>query len=412
MDSEVDIVIVGAGAAGLAAASRLASSPVSHLVLEARHRVGGRAHTVGAGGHALDLGCGWLHSALTNPFSQVAERLGFEIDKSPPHWVHQAGDQNFSASDQAAFRRDLNALENRIGAAAAMGEDIAAAALLDPAGVWNPLLDAFSSFYNGAEFDQISTVDYDAYEDGEVNWRLTAGYGALITAFGADAPVRLETAVTRIDHSGPRLRIHTPRGELSARAVIVTVPTDLIAGEAIAFTPALPAVLEAAAALPLGLANKVFLGLDEPQAFAVGSHLFGDPSRTETGSYAMRPMGRPMIEGYLGGRNARELEREGSGAASAFAVEELVALLGSDFRSKLHPLAETLWGSDPWARGSYSHAAPGRAAMRAMLAQPVEQRIVFAGEACSPHDFSTAHGAAQSGSAAADLALAFLAAIP
>ena len=409
MNSEFDIVIVGAGAAGLAAANALASSPARVIVLEARDRIGGRAHTVQDHGLTLDLGCGWLHSAETNLFAGMAEHLGFSVDKSPPHWTRQAEEQNFSRADRAAFGAALGALEGRIAKAAAQGRDVPVSALFDPACPWNALLDAFSGFYNGAEFDQISTLDYDAYDDGEVNWRLTAGYGALIEAFGAGAPVKLNTPVTAIGHGGRALRIATHGGDLTARAVIVTLPTDVLAAGAIAFDPGLPAIMEAAAALPLGLANKVFLGLSEPDQFDPDSHLFGDPLHTETGSYALRPMGRPMIEGFLGGRSARELEREGPGAATAFAIEQLCALLGSSFRDRLHPLAETRWASDPWSRGSYSHAAPGAAGARAVLATPVEERIIFAGEACSPHAFSTAHGAAESGRTAAAHALVLLA---
>ncbi|MGE5501616.1 MAG: FAD-dependent oxidoreductase, partial [Ignavibacteriales bacterium] len=134
----------------------------------------------------------------------------------------------------------------------------------------------------------------------------------------------------------------------------------------------------------------------------------GNPSRTETGSYHLLPFGRPMIEAFLGGRHARMLEEEGPGAASAFAIEELCELLGSSFRTKARAVAETGWATDPWSRGAYSHALPGCAWARAALAGPIDGRIFFAGEATSPHAFSTAHGAADSGRAAARLALGAL----
>jgi monoamine oxidase len=405
MDSEVDIAIVGAGAAGLAAAKALEGNSASTLVLEARSRVGGRAHTVTAGGYSVDMGCGWLHSADVNPFSAIAEGLGFPLDKSPPHWTRQALNIGFSPADQIQYRQALAEQEQRIEDAAAQGRDQPAADLMDPDSPWNPLLDAFSSYYNGAEFDQISTLDYDAYQDSGINWRTDRGYGALIAAFGAGAPLALDTPVTRIDHSGPRLRLETPRGVITAARVIVTLPTPLLAAGDLAFWPDLPDVRAAAAALPLGLADKVFLGLDEPEAFETDSHLFGAPDRTDTGSYHLRPFGRPLIEVYLGGRNAAVLEAQGASAGAAFAIEELVRLLGSDMRRRLTPLTHSAWAADPWARGSYSHAAPGGAWARAVLAMPVEDRIFFAGEATSPHYFSTAHGAAQSGAAAARLAL-------
>jgi monoamine oxidase len=156
-------------------------------------------------------------------------------------------------------------------------------------GVWNPLLDAFSSYYDGAEFDQISTLDYAAYRDTGVNWRTPNGYGSLVAAWGGALAVRLATPVTSIDLTGARVR-----------AVIVTVPTSLIAEGVLAFRPDLPHVRAAAAALPLGLANKLFLHLDIPESLPAETHLFGDPARTAAGSYHIRPFGRPMIEVFFG----------------------------------------------------------------------------------------------------------------
>lgn len=406
MLNQVDVAVIGAGAAGLAAGTRLVQAGVSCLVLEARDRVGGRAHTRLIEGHALDLGCGWLHSADVNPFVGEATRLGFEIDKSPPHWSKQAGNRDFSPEDQAAFGRALGALDARIAHAAEQGRDQAVAELIDPADRFAPLLNAFSAYYNGAEFDQISTVDYDAYDDTDVNWRAPAGYGALVAASGRPAPVILQTPVTRIDRTGPRLTLSTPLGELSARLAIVTVPTGLIASGGLTFVPDLPALREACEGVPLGLADKVILHLDEPSLFAPESHLFGDPWRTDTGSYHLRPFGRPLVEAFLGGRHAKALEDAGPDAAAAFVIDELVGLVGEDLRRRLRPLAVTRWAHDPWARGSYSHALPGRAQARAALRAPHDERILIAGEAASPHSFSTAHGAAETGREAAEAAIA------
>jgi monoamine oxidase len=133
--------------------------------------------------------------------------------------------------------------------------------------------------------------------------------------------------------------------------------------------------------------------------------LFGAIDRTNTGSYHLRPFGAPVIEGYFGGAFARALEGEGDGAFAAFAIDEIVAQLGSDMRRRLQPMAETGWGRDPFARGSYSHAEVGQADQRAVLATPVDGRLFFAGEAASLRDFSTAHGAYRTGVAAAEAAL-------
>jgi monoamine oxidase len=412
MQDEVDIAIIGAGAAGLGAAMALRKAPVSTLVLEARDRPGGRGWTARIEGLDLDLGCGWLHSANVNPLAALAEPLGFALDKSTPPWSRPPINP-VAPAQQAAFGRALDELEARIDAAAARGEDRPVAELMVPGDPLNPRLDAFSSYYNGAEFDRVSTLDFARFEDTGVNWRVRRGYGALIAALGAGAQLRLGAPVTTLDHAGPRLRLETPRGTVTARAAIVTAPSPMIADGRLAFRPDLPAHREAAAALPLGLADKVFLHLDGAEAFEPDTYVRGDPTRVETGSYNVRPLGRPLIEAYLGGRNAKALEAQGPGASAAFAIEELAALLGSDIRARLRPVAATAWGADPWALGSYSYARPGFAGARAAYAEPVENRIFFAGEAASIHAFSTAHGAFATGQTAAAQCLAALgAALP
>ena len=120
--------------------------------------------------------------------------------------------------------------------------------------------------------------------------------------------------------------------------------------------------------------------------------------RTAMGTYHLRPFGQPCIEGFFGGRFARELEDAGDGALAAQSIDEIVAFLGNDYRRKLKPLAELRWAHDPFARGSYSHALPGHADAREVLAAPVDGRLFFAGEATSPNFFSTAHGAREVGS--------------
>jgi len=409
----VDVAIVGAGAAGIAAASTLSGRSLDVVVLEARDRIGGRAWTIYPQNDLpLDAGCGWLHSADENVLARLIEERGVAIDRTPPHWTRQSGNRHFPPEDQRAFQTAYAAFEARMAARADTGLDAPGSDVFDPASPWNPLIDAVSAYYNGAEYDQVSVLDYAAYEDTEVNWRARDGYGAAIAALGRDLAhgpaLVLDCPVSAIDHGAAPIRLTTARGVLTARAVIVTVPTPLIAEARIAFTPPLPQKVEAAAGLPLGLADKAFLHLATPDAVPVEGHLFGRTDRTQTGSYHLRPFGRPYVEAYLGGRHARELEHEGAGAMTAFALEELRGLMGSDFTATLSPIAETRWAKDSWALGSYSHALPGHADARAILAAPVDDRLFFAGEATHPRFYSTAHGAWETGVRAAQAVVAAL----
>ena len=376
LPSEVDVAIIGAGAAGLGAAHALKNSGLSIIVLEARDRVGGRGYTIKAAPEiTFDVGCGWLHSADKNSFVKIAEQLNFKIDKTRPPWREQTFDEAFPPKERADFIAALDAFYERAEQAASAGRDSAASDYLESGNRWNPMIDAISTYVNGCELDQVSISDMEAYEDTEINWRVRRGYGALMAAYGASCPLALNAQVTRVDHSGTRVRIETSRGTLSAAKVIVTVPTNLIADEAIRFHPALPAKVDAARGLPLGLADKVTLALDQPEALPKDGNLRGATMRTAMGAFHLRPFGQPCIEGFFGGRFAQQLEDAGDGALAAQSIDEIVALLGSDFRRRLKPLAESRWAHDPFARGSYSHALPGHAGKRAVLAAPVDGRL-------------------------------------
>ena len=402
-DGVVDVAIIGAGSAGVGAARRLASTSLSMMVLEATIRAGGRARTLtGRSGAGIDLGCGWLHSADQNPWVALAEAEGFDIDRSRPSWERRLTGANLSKAEADDFGRAFQAFEAKLEAAAT-GPDQPAAELFDERTTpWRPMLDAFSSYYNGALFRDISVHDYAAYQPTDENWRVLQGYGALVAHTAADLPIVFEAPVTRIDRKGSVLRLMTAKGEVQARTVILAVPTTVISEDRLSFDPPLPDHAAAADALPLGHVDKCFLALAEPGALPVEMMVTGRTTTADTGSYTLQPFGRPMIEGFFGGDLAEALEAEPPGAFSAFAIDELAALFGSELRRALRPLAESRWGADPYIRGAYSHARPGHAGARAALRRPVEDRIFFAGEACSPHAFSTCHGAYETGVEAAE----------
>lgn len=406
-ESDVEVVVVGGGAAGVAAAKRLTDASIRCLLVEARRRLGGRAWTVHDGdGHALDLGCGWLHSADRNPWTGVAQQMGFAIEKTPPPWMNRPLEASLPRAEHRAFRHAIDEFYARLEEAAKRPEDAAASTLLDPGNRWNPLLNAMGTYISGAELERVSLKDLDNYDSTDTNWRAVEGYGTLISAYGASLPAMLDCPVSAIDHSGKRLKITTNKGSIAADQAIITVPSAVLAAERIRFAPALPQKIEAARELPLGLADKLFMSLDNAEEFPASSRLFAHTDRTATAGYHIRPFGWPMIEAYFAGSCAAELETQGEAAFFDFAVAELVGVLGSDFAKRLKPVRVHRWGIDEYALGSYSFALPGYADRRAVLAEPVDDRLFFAGEACSLHDFSTAHGGYLTGVSAAERTIA------
>ena len=406
-NSDTEVAIIGGGAAGIAAGRRLRQAGIDCLVIDARPRLGGRAWTISdASGFPIDLGCGWLHSADRNPWVAIAEAQGRTIDKTPPPWTRPSLPIGFPLAEQRDFGNAMERFYARVEAAAAKEPDMAAASVLEPDGRWNNLIIAVGTYISGAELDNVSARDFANYDDNGVNWRVLEGYGATIAASGQELTMALDCPVRRIDHSGQRLKIETAQGAITADRAIVTLPSAILAESERLFTPALPEKTQAAHGLPLGLADKLFLSLTDAEEFDQDTRLFGATDRTAVAAYHLRPFGRPQVEVYFGGRLASDLEAQGERAFFDFAVSELTTLLGSDFARRVKPIHMHRWGTDPFARGSYSYALPGMADCRARLAAAVDGRLFFAGEACSRGDFSTAQGAWITGVSAADQVIA------
>jgi monoamine oxidase len=409
MSTDWDVVIVGGGAAGIAAARRLAASGLSTLLLEASQRIGGRAWTVNVAGLALDLGCGWLHSADRNPWVAIAEASGSAVDRRKPAWGQQYRDLGFSPSEQEAAGDARSAWRERLTAAPPQSD--CAADALEPGGAWNAYLQAMSGYISGADLEHLSIADYLAYDAASTghNWRLPAGYGTVVAAsLPSTVALCLATPVEAIALAEGGVSIAMRAGTMTARSAIITVPTDVLAGGAIR----LPAVLDdwchAAAGLPLGRDEKLFLEIIGDSPFEPETHVLGDPRDPHTGVYYIRPLGHPVIEGFFGSDGARVLAESGPVAGVVYAIDQLAALFGSDVRRMLRPLAASNWSRMEHVGGAYSYALPGCAAARDALARPFGQRLFFAGEATHRHDFSTAHGAYQSGARAAQEVIAAL----
>ena len=414
---EVDVAVIGAGAAGVGAGRLLARSGRSFVLLEARDRIGGRAWTVGGeDGCPVDLGCEWLHSAETNPLVPLARQLGITVDEYAQYWADEWNTAKLGEVAYAELRAATDGLFERAEAlAAADGPDVALAELIAADHPWRPAVEAICGWITGGRLDQVSAIDLGTNGDTLVNWRLPGGYGALVQTMAQGLPVRLATPVTAVDWRDRAIVLETAQGSLKAQRLIVTLPSNVIAASnagGIDFTPALPAEkLQAAGDLPLGANLKLFLAVEgEPFGPPRDHQLPSRFDRVDCSFMHAHPFGRPLVAAYFGGDLARQLEAAGLAAMTDFVESELAFNYGESVRGHFRPLAASGWMADPWAGGAYSYARPGATWARGLLAAPIEDRIFFAGEATSIDDFATAHGAYLTGLAAAKAALAALAA--
>jgi monoamine oxidase len=402
------VAVVGAGVAGLAAAKLARAHGASVTVLEARGRIGGRALTDSDRlGWTWDRGAHWLHCADINPFTTIADRLGFTYKASrTPHrlWL---GDRWADEHDHAALEAAVHARNAAIASAGQAGRDVPASEVLPPADAWTPLIHQRLAALTGADPDVCSTLDDARYHDTGEHWPVSAGFGALISRWAADVPVHLNAPVSAIDwQRADRVRLRTPNGELTAEHAIVTVPTSVLARGAIRFDPVLPGrYQDAIAALPLGGATKIALAFDRDVFGSGMCHMTSKPHAPEGMTFQLSPFDRPLAIGYLGGRYADSMEAEGPAAMAERALDILADAFGTGIRRRVTGWSATAWSRDPYSRGGYSIAMPGRAHLRHELARPIAPRLRLAGEACEIHSYGTVNAAYASGRRAAAAAL-------
>jgi monoamine oxidase len=402
---EPDVVVIGAGMAGLSAAAVLIAEGAVVTVIEARGRIGGRAHTESAlFGKPIDHGAAWLHSADRNPLAAIAKRLGFETELADGDVSVYRGTEIVAGGAKrlnAALERFGGAIEEAGGA----GRDVAAGSLFEPENDIDRLAEVVAGpLTHGVELARLSTMDAYGQIGTGVEHLVPLGLGSLVAAYGRGLPVKLSTPAKKIGWGGKGVEVETEAGTIRAKAALITVPTGVLAqAGVIRFDPLLPDWKRAAIdGLPMGLVNKVILQY-QPGAIDAdpGTWLIGRDANDRPGDFLLRPLGTDLVIGFFGGEYARELEFYRRGRAIDRTREVIGGLLGEKADSRLVRARMTGWGQDPWSRGAYSAALPGQAGMRRVLARPVARRLYFAGEACAEEWATQVAGAYLSGQEAA-----------
>jgi monoamine oxidase len=406
---DVDVAIIGAGAAGIAAARRVAAAGRRFALIEASDHVGGRCVTdTKSFGAPFDHGAHWIRQAETNPVMRAAAKSGLDVYPVPAGQKIRIGARHARESELETFLVSQLRASRAIAEAARGKPDVAAARAFLPKdlGDWQSTIEfALGPFGIAKDLGDISAADFAKLEhDSEAFCR--QGYGALLAKAAEGIPVRLSTPATAVNWERA-LEVETPKGRISARAVIVTVSTNVLASGKIRFSPELPRRhLDAAAKLKLGTYERIALDMPgNPLGLAPDEMVF-EQSRDLNTAALLANVGRTSLCFIdIAGRFGQTVAADGEQAMKDFALDWLSKLYGADFRKTVRSTQATQWIKDPLVLGGWSSAAPGAQLSRRVLMEPLRDRVYFAGEAVHETAWGTVNGAWESGERTAEAAL-------
>jgi len=408
---EVDVAIIGAGAAGIAAARKVAAAGRRYALLEAGDRIGGRCLTDTATfGVPYDRGAHWLHMPDINPIAKLAAGVGgMEIYAAPPGQKLRIGRRNAREGEMEDYLATIVRASRAIQDGARGKADISCAqALPKDLGDWKPAVDfVLGPFGCGKNLEDISALDFARSAERDIDAFCRQGLGALLARLAGDLTVQLKAPVTRLQPGRGVVEMETGRGFIRARAAIVTVSTNLLAAEKIKFLPDLPKrQLDAAAKLSLGSYDHIALELkDNPLQLRNDDLVFEKSAGPRTAALLANVSGTSLALVEVGGKFGAELSRAGEAAMTDFALGWLAELFGFDVKKLVGKTHATRWNAEPLALGAFSAAAVNGQGGRRILMEPMRERVFFAGEAIHETLWGTVGGAWESGERAADAAL-------
>ena len=409
----MDVVVVGAGAAGIAAARRLAASGRRFVLIEAASRVGGRCITdTSTFGVPYDRGAHWIYTADVNPVAKVAAQTGLDLYPAPPGQRMRIGRRYAREGEMEDFLAGLVRASNAIAESARKGDVACAQALPKDLGEWRPAIDFVLGPYGcGKDLTEVSTADLSRAVERDNNAFCRQGLGTLIAKLAPASAVQVATPVTRIDWwSRTSVMVETSKGQLQARAAIVTVSTNILAAGKIRFNPDLPKRhIEAATRLKLGSYDHIALELTgNPLGLRADELVFEKSESKETAAIFANVSGSTLCMIGVAGTFGRDLSAKGEAAMHDFAITWLSGLYGTEMKNAVKRRHATRWNNEPWVLGAASAAVPGAQSARKVMMEPLNNRIFLAGEAAHETLWGTVGGAWESGERAADAAIRML----
>ena len=412
---EVDIVVIGAGAAGIAAARRIVVANRKVVVLEATGQIGGRCLTDSTTFDVpFDRGARWIHNPDTNPMIRLARGAGLDVVPAPLGQKIRIGRRNARAGEVEELLATLVRANRAIDDASRGRVDVSCASVLpkdlgDWAGTVEFLLGANAT---GKDLKELSAIDKIRAQDRSAALACRQGLGTLIAKLGEGLPVSLATPATRIAWSGRDVTVETAAGKIAARAAIVTASSNVLTSGALKFTPDLPKrTLDAASKVSLGSYDHIALQLPgNPLGLSRDDVVIEQAKDARTAFMIANMGGSSLCSIDVAGSFGRDLSAQGEPAMVAFAVEWLTKLFGSDVAKAVKKSGATRWDTAPFALGAMSAASPGGQPSRKILMEPVGS-LFLAGEAAHETLWGTVDGAWESGERAAEAALRKIGAI-
>jgi monoamine oxidase len=414
-----EVLIVGAGAAGLAAARKLVAEGRRVIVVEARDRTGGRVWTNRSWNEMpIDLGAAWIHGHKGNPLVKQAEEFGARtavtnyesaavfaasgkiLPLAEAARAYSALEELEDGFESLEEKEDFEGHEESFATALRRWQDSADMPQGDRKLLRLVARNEIEAEY-AADLDQLQFPPLDESQEftGE-NRCFPAGYAGIIDGLAAGLDIRLNTAVREIDYTKPIVAISTSAGTFKAERVIVTVPLGVLKKGTIRFTPELPQAKQTAIdRIGMGLLNKVALRFERP--FWPKRHVLAflsDRADQWPDIFNLEPTcGYPVLVGLKSGQAAHDDERRSDKELVSALMQQLRSAFG-DKTSEPTGWHVTRWASDPLAGGSYSYFRVGaKPKDYDALAAPVNDRLFFAGEATNKAHPATVHGAYLSG---------------
>ncbi len=406
---EADIVVIGAGAAGIAAARRIQAANRKVIVVEASSRIGGRCLTDTAAFEVpFDRGARWLHNPDTNPMIKLARDARLDIYTPPLGQKIRIGRRNARAGETEEFLAALVRANRAIDDASRGKADVACASVMpkdlgDWAGTAEFVLGATAT---AKDLKDVSVIDKVRAQDRNAAIACRQGLGTLVAKLGEPLPVALSTPASRVSWSNRDVTVETPAGRIAARAAVITVSSNVLAAGNIKFTPDIPRrQLDAAAKLSLGSYDRIALQLPgNPLGLGRDDIIIEQSNSTRTALLFANIGGSSLCAIDVAGSFGRDLSGQGEAAMVAFAVEWLTKLFGSDIAAAVKKSSATRWNTAPYVLGAMSAAVPGGQPSRKILTEPIGC-MFLAGEATHETLWGTVDGAWESGERAADAAL-------